>query len=36
MPPFVAKAANAADAEVELPSKVRELLAGRDASIASC
>ena len=28
MPPFVAKAANAAGAELELPAKVQELLAG--------
>ena len=29
MPPFVAKAANAPGAELELPAKVQELLAGR-------
>ena len=29
MPPFVAKALNAAGAELELPAKVQELLAGQ-------
>lgn len=33
MPPFVAKAATAAGAELELPAKVQELLAGRPPRI---
>ncbi len=32
MPPFVAKAVNAAGTELELPAKVQELLAGQTPS----